>query len=142
MERKVIWDLKTTAGLADPKPWVATQDRSNFIALRAAHYLHGTRMLLGAGWRYRFVVVETRRPFALSVPELSGSALDTGENQRQEAVRFWQRCIERGEWRGWARGVVTVDLPAWAEAHWVEDRDSRPTQAARDLAREAQRPVA
>jgi hypothetical protein len=137
-----IWDLKTTAGLADPRPWATTQDRANFIALRAAHYLHGTRMLLGAGWRYRFVVVETRRPFALSVIELDGGWLDMGEDQRQTAVRFWQHCLAADEWRGWAKGVVTVDQPAWGEAHWVEDRDSRPTQAARDIAREAQRPVA
>jgi hypothetical protein len=139
-ENKTIWDPKFTAGFADPKPWATVQDRQNMIALRAAHYLAGTRKLIGPGWHYRFVVVETRRPFALSIVELDGGWLETGNDQRVTAVNHWAHCLALDSWRGWAKGVVTVEAPPWGEANWVEARDNRPTEAALEMARKAQAP--
>lgn len=140
LDHRICWDFKSTMGYADPQPWASAQDRSNMIAMRAAHYLHGLHKLIGPGWRYRFVVQETKRPFCLSVVELPAVWLLTGEDQRATATKHWDHCLRTGKWKGWMKGVVVVDEPSWNEPNWTERRDNRPTEAALELSRQSQAP--
>lgn len=139
-EHRILWDAKFTDGLADPQAWADTQIRATAIDLRAAHYLHGAKALLGPGWRYLFAVVEARRPHALSVVELTGEALDIGEDQRAIASRTWAHCLATGRWDAWAPGIHRPEPRAYQEARWIERRDSKPTNAALAIAREMQAP--
>ena len=139
-ENRIVWDLKTTGMLANPQAWGVSQVEGTGIDMRAAHYLHGAARLLGPGWRYRFVVVEAKRPHCLSILELPGSMLDTGEDKRHRAAMLWGRCLALGQWRGWAENVVTVEEPAWLEGKWLARRDNPTSQAAIELAAEIQAP--
>lgn len=140
-DRRIIWDLKTTDMLADPDAWSATQLRATAIDLRAAHYLHGAARLFGAGWRYVFVVAEAKRPHALSVIELPGVALETGEDQRRIASKRWAECIALDQWPGWPAGIHRPETPAYHEARWLERRDRHPSPTARRAAREMLAPT-
>lgn len=140
LDHKIAWDLKTTPGYADPQSWPEQQDRANYIAMRAAHYLEGLGQIFGPGWRYRFWVVETKRPHCAVAVELPESWIDRGAEQRDVALREFEHCLALGKWKGWARGVVTPEDPSYAETRWLNRRDSRPTEAARELAKLAQAP--
>ena len=140
-ENRIVWDLKTTDALADPTSWTDTQIRATSIDLRAAHYLHGTSRLIGPGWRYLFVVAEARRPHAISVVELPGIYLETGEDKRQRAVSWWGRCLTAGEWKGWPQGVNRPEPSPHHEARWLERRDRHPSAAALAAGMAAQAPL-
>ena len=142
-EHRILWDLKTTGMLADPQAWTDTQVRATGIDLRAAHYLHGAKHLIGPGWRYVFAVVEARWPHALSAVELPGSMLDTGEDMRKRAVGLFGRCLASGNWPAWPMGIggiVRVEERPYHEARWVETRDTKISQFALDASRRAQAP--
>lgn len=140
-DHRIIWDLKTTDGLADPDAWTDTQIRATGIDLRAAHYLHGATRLLGAGWRYLFVVVEARRPYAISVIELPGAYLETGEDKRRRASAWWARCCASSEWRSWPQGVNRPEPKPHHEARWLERRERGPSPAALRAAHAGQAPA-
>lgn len=143
-DHRIIWDLKTSGTLADPDAWTLTQISATGIDLRAAHYLHGARSLLGPGWRYVFVVAEAARPHAISVVELPGLALEMGEDKRQHAVRRFGQCLEMGLWPGWPAGFNRPELPEYVETKWVarrdRDRAASPSPAAMRAARDMQAP--
>lgn len=137
---RIIWDLKTTDGLADPNAWTDTQIRATSIDLRAAHYLHGASRLIGPGWRYLFVVAEAKRPHAISVVELPGVYIETGEDKRHRAVGWWGRCLAASAWRGWPQGINRPEPSPHHEARWLERRDRHPSAAALAAASAAQAP--
>lgn len=139
-DHRIVWDLKTTGLLADPQAWTDTQVRATAIDLRAAHYLHGVRRLIGPGWRYVFAVVEARWPHALSIVELPGSMIDTGEDMRARAVDLFGTCLASGNWPAWPMEIVRPEERPYHEARWVERRDTRVSQQALDAARRAQAP--
>jgi hypothetical protein len=128
-DRRILWDLKTTDGLADPDAWTQTQLRATAIDLRAAHYLHGARALLGPGWRYVFVVAEARRPHAISVVELPASTVETGEDKRRRASARWAECVALNFWPAWPPGFNRPEVPDFHEARWLERRDRHPSPA-------------
>lgn len=141
-DNRILWDPKFGEGLADPDAWVRSNigAKSGRVDLRAAHYLHGTKQLLGPGWRYVFLLIENKRPHCISAVELPQELLDTGEDQRRKAVRTWGYCLATGDWSGWAPGIHIAEAPAYHEARWVERRDRQVTRAAIEIAREAQAP--
>ena len=138
---RIIWDLKTTDSLADPDAWTKTQIQSTGIDLRAAHYLHGAKRLLGDGWRYVFVVVEAKRPHAISVVELPAVVLEMGEDKRHRAAASWARCLALGNWPGWPGGIVRPEVPEFIETQWVGRRERHPSAELLRAAYEAQAPV-
>ena len=137
---RIIWDLKTTDGLADPDAWTKTQISATGIDLRAAHYLHGAKRLLGEGWRYVFVVVEARRPHAISVVELPSVVLEMGEDKRYRAATAWTRCLALGRWPGWPGGIIRPEVPDFIETQWVGRRERHPSAELLRAAYEAQAP--
>lgn len=139
-EHRIIWDLKTTDMLADPDAWSLSQLRATAIDLRAAHYLAGSRALLGPGWRYMFVVAEAKRPHAVSVIELPGATIDTGEDMRRRAVSLWDECLRLDRWPGWPHGIHRPEAPLYHEAKWLERRDRHPSPAMLAAAMAAQAP--
>lgn len=137
-DHRILWDLKTSGTFAEPNGWTKTQLKATAIDLRAAHYLHGSKCLLGPGWRYVFAVVEITWPHAVSFAELPGALLDTGEDERQTAVRTFGRCLEMGRWPAWPRGITLVEAPPYHEVEWIARRDranasAETLRAARDM---------
>ena len=82
----IIYDYKTTSGSAHPSVWSRKlYDHGNDI--RAAFYAEGAKELLG--WHdciYRFVVQETKPPYALSVIQLDPAALNLAQRRFENSV--------------------------------------------------------
>jgi hypothetical protein len=113
-----IDDVKTTTRSANPEAW----KRSTLFAMgydvQAAFYLHGCRAL---GWepRWRWLVVETTAPYALSVIEPDEETLAVGNAKVDYALQLWRDCLANDRWPAYGTGVFTATPPPW-ELRWLE----------------------
>lgn len=115
-----VYDLKTTSRYANPEAWQRGPLYDHGADLQAALYLRGVKAVTGADARWRWIVVETQPPYALSVVAPTAAVLAIGDAKVDLALAKWKRCLETGEWPAYPRTVVQADLPAWIESRWLE----------------------
>lgn len=117
-----IDDLKTTSASANPEKWQRTLFDIG-ADVQVAFYLRGLERLTGRSYgceAFRYVVIETAPPFALSVVSLSPHGLELGRRKVAYAIEAWARCLLNEEWPGYPRRPVFVDPPPWVEQRWLE----------------------
>lgn len=114
-----IDDLKTAARTADPAVWTRTM-LSIGGDVQTRFYQRGVRAVTGVEPQFRFVVVETAAPFAVSVVSLAPSLAALADAKIEFALRLWRGCLERDEWPAYPTEVVSVEAPGWAESQWWE----------------------
>ena len=71
--------------------------------------------------RFVFVVQEKTPPYLVTVVELDVMALQIGRHRNRQAIDLYARCVADDHWPGYADDVVSVSLPAWAEAEYLDD---------------------
>jgi len=123
-DEHVIYDYKTTGGSAHPDTWTR---RLYDVGgdLRAALYSEAATTLLG--WNdiiYRFVIQETKPPYALSIVQLQPSALALAWKRYDKALQLWQQCMETDTWPGYPAQIAHVEAPPWQEQRFAE-REAR-----------------
>jgi hypothetical protein len=115
----VFYDYKTTSADAGPNGWGRRQlfDLGNDI--QAGIYRRGIQRLLGIKDPvFRFVVQETKPPYALCVHGLSPATKMLADAKAYEAVRIWRWCTSGNRWPGYPRQVVYPDTPPWQALSW------------------------
>lgn len=117
---RVIDDLKSTEGTANPEVWSRTMFNHGFD-LQAAWYLRGLKAVTGRDATFRFIVVETRAPYAVSVIGLGPEALAVAERKVAYALALWRECLARGAWPGYPPRTCYVIPPPWEVARWSVD---------------------
>lgn len=124
-----IDDLKTTSRSAHPDAYA----RNLFSVggdIQAAFYLRGVRAVLpNADPTFRWCVVETHPPYALSVITPGPDVLALAEAKVEWAIKRWRLCLEQDYWASYGTDVHRAELPAWEEARWLE-REAREEMAA------------
>lgn len=115
-----IDDLKTTSRSANPASWTRKTLYNIGADVQAAFYLRGMERLTGKRPDWRFVVVETFAPFALSVISLGPDVLELANAKVDYAVETWARCLESGEWPAYPQRVCWAEAPAWELSRWLE----------------------
>lgn len=115
----VIDDLKTSSRSANPDVWTRSIFSTGYD-VQVAAYTRAVERTTGVTPEFRFVVVETSPPYALSVIALGPAALTIAEKKWRYAVEMWRRCLERDEWPGYPQQIAYAELPAWEEAAWLE----------------------
>lgn len=121
-DRRVVYDYKTTAASAAPHV-LGARMADNSWPLQSAFHENGLDHLdPGNAGRRRhvFVVQEVDEPFALSIAELSESALTIGRKQAAAAAGVWARCMASGRWPGYPAAPVVPEYPSWAESRWLD----------------------
>ena len=121
-DHSTIDDLKTTKGSATPTAWIRNQLYAIGADVQVAFYLRGLEKLTGKQARFRFVVVETSPPYAVSVVSLGPAALISAQAKVEHAINRWGACLKSGKWPGIAPYVQYADLPAWEEMRTFEWR--------------------
>jgi len=123
-DRATIDDLKTTSRLAHPDAY----SRNLFSVggdIQAAFYRRGVEKACEVEPPFfRWAVVETSPPYALSVITPGADVLALGEAKVAWAIKRWRLCLESGVWAGYGTDVHTAELPSWEEARWLE-REAR-----------------
>lgn len=118
----VIDDLKSTSASADPAAWTKTLYGMGGD-LQAAFYIRGVQAVYGVSMvQWRWVVCETYAPYAISVVDLSPSALALANDKLDWAIGKWRDCLAADRWPGYADRVASIDAPAWHESSWYERR--------------------
>jgi hypothetical protein len=117
-----IDDLKTTSGSANPDSWTRTMFSMGFD-IQVAWYLRGLKALTGEDAIFRFAVVETEAPFALSVIGLGPDAMMLAEKKIQYALETWRRCLDEDDWPAYPKRTCWASLPAWHETWWLETKE-------------------
>jgi hypothetical protein len=125
---ETIDDLKTTSRSADPDAYA----RNLFSVggdVQAAFYRRAALATAGVAPRFRWVVVETSPPFALSVITPGADMLALGEAKVEWAIERWRICMATGRWVGYGTDLHVAEMPTWEEAKWLE-REAREEVAA------------
>jgi len=114
-----IDDLKTTSRSANPDGWSRTIFNIGYD-VQLAFYLRGLKAVTGADAEFRFVVVETSPPYALSVMSLAPGALELANAKVDWALATWKRCLEKDVWPAYPTQVAYAEAPSWEETRWLE----------------------
>jgi hypothetical protein len=89
----------------------------------AALYADGIKSIFGhypTHWLH--VVVEKEPPHCVALYQLPGEDIERGRILNRRAIDLFARCIESGEWPGYADDPRLVGLPIWAQMR-IEDLD-------------------
>lgn len=124
-DHRTVDDLKTTSRSANPDAY----SRALYGVggdVQAAFYVRGVKALTGTEPAFRWAVVETTPPYALSVVAPSPGMLEIGNAKVEYALALWARCLESGEWPGYPVDVCYAELPPYEEARWLakEEREA------------------
>jgi hypothetical protein len=114
-----IDDLKTTSRSANPEAY----SKALFGVggdIQAAMYIRGVQELEGRTPDFRWCVIETSPPYALSVIAPGPDVLTIGRKKVEYAIDVWRRCMASGEWPGYPSQVCFAELPAYEESRWLE----------------------
>lgn len=87
----------------------------------AALCLDGLREVLGwANPSYYFVAQEKEPPYVASIVVMTEPDIEWGRLLNRRALRTLARCLDKGEWPGYATGAVEIQMPAWAEKQLLD----------------------
>jgi hypothetical protein len=113
-EGPVFYDLKTTAGTADPETWVRRLFDGGYD-VQAAFYRRGLRAVGQKRTHARFVVLEQKPPHALSVVAMDPEATALADEKVERALRVWAACLQSGRWPGYPNRVCYAEAPPWEQ---------------------------
>jgi PDDEXK-like domain of unknown function (DUF3799) len=118
-----IDDLKTTSRSADPQMYAQRLYKTGGD-LQAAFYRRAVAQAFGADAPFRWIVVETNPPYAVSAITPAADVLALGEAKVEYAIARWRRLLAEygtaGPWPAYPLEVVRAQLPAWEETRWLE----------------------
>ena len=106
-----IFDVKGTAMSANPTEW----DRRMVKAYRTQDrfYAQGAKILRGVEPQpMRFIVVEMRAPFAVSVLTPAPSLRSLADDDVSRAQMIWGKCLKNNEWPGYSH-TAHIEAPNW-----------------------------
>lgn len=68
--------------------------------------------------KFRFIAQENAAPYAISVAQLTETALTWGRSKLQYAVDVWRECITTGVWPAYPNEIVFPEYPSFKETQW------------------------
>jgi hypothetical protein len=121
-----IFDLKTTSRSANPDTFTRNLFSYGYD-IQAWWYLRAVEAFIPARLVppfFRWVVVETSPPYAVSVIEPGPDVLTIGMKKALYARNLWRDCLQHDRWPGYPAEVVRAGLPAWEETRWLEKEEA------------------
>jgi hypothetical protein len=119
--RAIVADYKTTLD-ASPDSIAKALERYGYHQ-QAAFYLDAGPALGLWGDDAAFVLVfqEKAPPYLVTVVEPDPSTLRIGRERNRRAIDLFAQCQATGRWPGYADDVLSIALPAWAQARHHEE---------------------
>jgi hypothetical protein len=123
-DASAIDDLKTTSSTANPFEWSLFNQGYDLQAFMYARAVQLTAPL-DLPPKFRFVVIETTPPYAMSVIEPGPDVLTLARKKFAYAAEVWRKCLDSGEWPAYPAEVTRAELPPWVENRWLakEERE-------------------
>lgn len=110
-EGGIAVDLKTSVD-ASPNGFASSAAKYGYHIQRG-HYLDILERL-GRKVDMVFVVVEKTAPYLTAVHRLDAQFAEMGEGEALEACTVYRRCMETGEWPGYADEITEIQPPVWS----------------------------
>ncbi len=109
----VVVDYKTTTQRV--RPYQLQQDITKYgYHMQLALMEDGMRILLGKDdLNIALVFQQKKPPFHVTWVEVTPAFLELGRMQNRKALRTFADCLEKGEWPGYADGIVQAHPPEW-----------------------------
>lgn len=114
-----IDDMKTSA-VGNPFVWTRKTMWAIGAPLQARFYQRGVKALTGIEPVFRFCLIETQPPYAISFVDLAPAAAALADAQIEWALRTWAECLAKDEWPGYPQKVFSAEPPPWLEAEWLD----------------------
>lgn len=139
-----IVDFKLTGADATPEGWGHRTAWDMGYDFRANFYRRGWAKATG-GQRidYRFVVIENKKPYAISLFEMTEQAFAEAEEGVHTAIEAWGTCLRESRWPGYETEPVWLEPPTWARYRWAAMKGRLDHVIGREkrLAADGQRPL-
>lgn len=119
-DHRLIIDLKTTTGSAEPSAWMRTM-LGNGTDLQAALGIRGVKHLFQTDAQVIFWVVEQNPPYASSFIGLAPQFLEMSEHKLDRAITEWQTCTLTNCWGGYPSRVCWLEPPQYA---WTQEMET------------------
>jgi hypothetical protein len=118
-DRAYIDDYKSTSASAHPAAWPKTA--LGFGAdVQVAFHSAGVEAVFGVTPEWRYAVQEITPPYEMSVIAPDPEWLALGKRKVAYAVAKWREALASNVWPGYPTRVAYAELPAWAQAAWLE----------------------
>ncbi len=118
-----LYDLKTTT---DASPEAVTRAVMSYgYDIQVAHYLDTWKAATGEDRSMRLVFVEKEAPYAVTVAEIDGEALEMARRKVARARMLWAECLRSGQWPSYPLAVLRIRLPDYFHARGLEDEAAR-----------------
>jgi hypothetical protein len=115
-----IDDLKTTKMSANPIDWARRTMWSIDADVQDVFYRRAVEAVTGRAPDLRFIVAESRPPYAVAVVALAESAVTLAEQKVNAALDTWKRCLDADQWPGYPPVLIEAEAPAWSEVDFFE----------------------
>ena len=113
-EHLTFVDVKTTTGSAKAEDWAGAMSDMG-ADLQAAFYERGLKRVRPVkSAKMLFLVVEQDAPYAVSINQPSGEAMENANAAVQACISIWEQCLRSGEWPSYDKQTQRVDPPAWS----------------------------
>lgn len=103
-------DLKTTAARAKADNFAMTVFKFGYD-LQGATYREVYELITGERRPFKFVTVETRAPYLLSVSTLNDHYYEIGRDKSMKARMTYAACAKAGHWPGYPEEVQVLEPP-------------------------------
>lgn len=119
---RLILDLKTTTGSAEPNSWARTM-LGNGADIQLALGLRGLRHLCKVkDPQFVFIVVEQAAPYAVSFVGLSPQFVEMATHKLERAITMWRDCTMTNTWPSYPERVCWIEPPAYA---WTQEMEAQ-----------------
>jgi hypothetical protein len=119
-DHRLIIDLKTTAGSAEPSAWLRTM-LGNGNDLQAVLGLRGIKALdPSSRCSFVFWCVEQNPPYSSSFISLSPQFLELSEHKLKRAIELWSDCTMTNTWPGYPSRICYLEPPQW---EWTREQE-------------------
>ena len=114
-----VIDVKTTkdASLAE-----FAKSVYNFgYHVQAAHYLAGAAANGLPCDDFIIIAVENEPPYCTALRKIDHVSIMEGEQERQELIQKYLKCVEKKHWPGYSDEIETVSIPKWGFKHIINE---------------------
>ncbi len=119
VDEGIVVDLKTTDSV-DPESFTKKVVNLGYD-FQAAYYAKAAEVAYGKPFRFIFVAVERRAPFAVDLFEVTPDMLKEGTAKCEIALRRYAECERSEEWPGPEPVIRPLDYPGWYDHVIVEE---------------------
>lgn len=121
IEEGIVLDLKSTDSV-DYEAFMKKVINMGYD-FQAGFYVRAAMAAYNKPFRFIFVAVERKAPYAVDLFEVSPDMMHEGFHKVEKALDLYVQCEESGEWPGRAPRIHTLSYPSWYQPAKVEETE-------------------